>query len=270
MGKFDGYLIGSDLDGTLLRKDKSISRENIDAAEYFKSEGGIFTFVTGRMPIGFAPVLNFLRPNGLVGCANGAAIYDTETEKFVWTKALDPAYAELMEFAETNFPDVGFELTTDKIYFCRKSPQTERHRIDEELPDLYCDYRTFSEPAIKVLFALEAGKVPEFERALLAHPKAELFDFIRSDATYYEVLPKGSGKGEVLLKTAELMGIAPEKTIAVGDNDNDVSMLSAAGIGIAVANASERAKSAADMSTVSNMEHAIARIIEDFDKIVKK
>ena len=50
MGKFDGILICTDLDGTLLRKDKSVSKENIEAIEYFKKEGGLFTFVTGRMP----------------------------------------------------------------------------------------------------------------------------------------------------------------------------------------------------------------------------
>ena len=50
MGKFDGMLICTDLDGTLLEKNRSISEENHNAIEYFKSEGGIFTFITGRMP----------------------------------------------------------------------------------------------------------------------------------------------------------------------------------------------------------------------------
>ena len=50
MGKFDGYLICTDLDGTLYRNDKTVSAENREAIEYFKREGGYFTFVTGRMP----------------------------------------------------------------------------------------------------------------------------------------------------------------------------------------------------------------------------
>ena len=50
MKKFEGILLCTDLDGTLLRNDKSISRENLDAINYFMSEGGYFTFITGRMP----------------------------------------------------------------------------------------------------------------------------------------------------------------------------------------------------------------------------
>lgn len=270
MGKFDGFLLGSDLDGTLLRKDKSISKANLDAVEYFKSEGGIFTFVTGRMPVGFATVLEEITPNGLIGCANGAMIYDAKNEKIVWSRSLPDDIKEIYEFAEREFPEVGFEVTTDKIYFSKRSPQTERHRIDESLPDLTCDYRSFSEPIIKALFAMRADLVGEFATAVTAHEKAYLFDFIRSDATYYEILPKGSNKGEALTKVAELMGMDMKRTVAVGDNDNDVAMLNAAGVGIAVENASAAAKSAADYVTVSNMDDAIARIIEDFDKFTAK
>ena len=50
MGKFDGILICTDLDGTLYRNDKTVSKENREAIEYFKNEGGYFTFITGRMP----------------------------------------------------------------------------------------------------------------------------------------------------------------------------------------------------------------------------
>ena len=50
MKKFDGILICTDLDGTLLNGDSAVSKENLDAIEYFKAEGGIFTFITGRMP----------------------------------------------------------------------------------------------------------------------------------------------------------------------------------------------------------------------------
>ena len=71
MNKFKGILFTTDLDGTVLRKDKTISEENKKAIEYFMSEGGIFTFITGRIPYGAEPVLQQLEPNAPFGCING-------------------------------------------------------------------------------------------------------------------------------------------------------------------------------------------------------
>ena len=62
MGKFDKILICTDLDGTLFRNNKTISSENIKAIEYFKSEGGFFTFVTGRMPLFSSHVAEIIKP----------------------------------------------------------------------------------------------------------------------------------------------------------------------------------------------------------------
>ena len=71
LGKFDGILICTDLDGTLLKNDKTISRENLDAIEYFKKEGGYFTFITGRMPYFAREIYNRVSPNAPIGCING-------------------------------------------------------------------------------------------------------------------------------------------------------------------------------------------------------
>lgn len=76
MNKFKGLLICTDLDGTLLKDDKSISRENLDAIEYFKSEGGYFTFITGRMPYFMESICSKIHPNAPFGCINGGGLYD--------------------------------------------------------------------------------------------------------------------------------------------------------------------------------------------------
>ena len=96
--------------------------------------------------------------------------------------------------------------------------------------------------------------------------KAHLFDFIRSERTLYEILPKGANKGTALCKMAELLGIKQERTIAVGDYNNDISMIKAAGAGFAVANAVDEVKAVADHITVSNNESAIAAIVDRLDK----
>ena len=98
-----------------------------------------------------------------------------------------------------------------------------------------------------------------------SHPLAKEFDFIRSEKTLYEILPKGINKGTSIIKLCEHLKLDRKKTIAIGDYNNDIPMFRQAGIGIAVSNACKSALEAADFVTVSNEEHAIARVIYDLD-----
>ena len=267
MNKFKGILFTTDLDGTLLRKDKTISPENLAAIKYFMDEGGIFTFITGRIPMGAMPVLRQLEPNAPFGCINGGGIYDYSKGKMIWQINLDKSVIPLVEHVDKNLPEMGIEVNThEKIYFSKKSRATETHRIDEGFPDLTDHYTEVTNDFAKILFAGEEKYIDALENLLLSHKDAEKFDFIRSDKEYYEILPKGSSKGNLVVKLAEILGIDITKTISAGDNDNDVSMLEATQISFAVSNASPLAKAAATHLTVSNEEHAIAKIIDDLDK----
>ena len=86
----------------------------------------------------------------------------------------------------------------------------------------------------------------------------------------FQVLPKNTNKGNGLTKLAESLGIDVNKTIAIGDYYNDVTMIENAKIGVAVSNACDDAKAVADIVTVSNDEDAIAKIIEDLDSGILK
>ena len=120
---------------------------------------------------------------------------------------------------------------------------------------------------VKVVFAhSDKEQISMLEKLLYSHQRADEFDFICSERTLYEILPKGTNKGNALLKMAKLLNIDIKKTIAVGDFNNDVSMIKAAGVGFAVANAVPEAKAVADYVTVSNEEHAIAAIVDRLDK----
>ena len=96
MGKFDGILICTDLDGTLLKKDKTISKENLDAIEYFKKEGGVFTFVTGRSSSTIRDMYNAVKPNIPFGCMNGGGVYDGEKEEYIWKLEADKSVIEIV------------------------------------------------------------------------------------------------------------------------------------------------------------------------------
>lgn len=268
MKKFEGLLLITDLDGTLLRNDKTISKKNLNAIQYFMSEGGIFTFVTGRIPAGAHIVYDIIKPNAPCGCINGGGIYDFKNKKFLWSVSLSRDALELVECVDKEIPEMGIEINLpDKIYFCKKNAATEKHRTDENLDDYSCHYREVKEPFSKILLVdFDDNNMTKTIELLSNHPKSADFDFIRSDAAYYEILPKGVSKGKLVMKLSEILGVNKEKIIAIGDNDNDVSMLEMAHVGIAVSNASEKAKKAADYITVSNEEDAIAKIIGDIDK----
>ena len=80
MGRFDGVLVCTDLDGTLFRNDKTVSRENREAIEYYKSEGGAFTFITGRIPCYADTAYAAVSPNVPYGCVNGGGVYEVKHE----------------------------------------------------------------------------------------------------------------------------------------------------------------------------------------------
>lgn len=265
MGIFDGILICTDLDGTLYRNDKSISEENKEAIEFFKREGGSFTFITGRLPYYSTDAYKAVRPNVPFGCINGGGVYDGESERYIWTMELAHEAIELARYIDGRFSDVGIQLCCfDRTLFARQNGVTEVFRQITGLPNLECDFDEMTEPLAKIIFCSDENeKLLAIEKDLKAHELGRDFDFICSEKSLFELLPKGVNKGLALGKLAEHLGIDMSRTIAIGDYDNDAAMLKAAGCGIAVSNASKSALDAADLVTVSNEEHAIARVIYD-------
>lgn len=263
MKSFDGILLCSDLDGTLFRADKSISSENLDAIRRFKEKGGRFTFITGRVPTAARGVFEAVRPNAPVGCLNGGGVFDFERDEFLRFRELDRSVLEMVAAVDREVPEAGIQMNTGRrVYFNKENEAMRRFRAVTGLPNLTCHYTEVKEPLAKALFLhMEDAVIERVAARLRAHPLYERFDYIRSEETIYEILPKGISKGTALMEIAEICGIDPRRTIAVGDFDNDVSMLRSAGLGIAVANASDAAKRAATLLTVSNEENAIAHIV---------
>ena len=267
MGKFDGILLCTDLDGTLFRNDKTISRENIEAIEYFKREGGYFTFVTGRMPFFVSDVLEAVKPNAPFGCVNGAGVFDGEKQEYVCKTIMSEQVLELVEHADQSFSDLGIQVNTfERTYFSRENETMKNFRRRTKLENLVCPYHEVKEPIAKIVFGSEIIEdIQRLEQILKAHPLAEDFDFIRSEKNLYEILSKGCCKGTAIKNLCAYLQVDVAKSIAIGDYNNDISMFEAAGVGIAVSNACREALDAADFVTVSNEENAIAKVISDLE-----
>ena len=263
MGKFDGILICTDLDGTLYRNDKTISLENREAIEYFKREGGYFTFITGRLPYYSTDAYNSVMPNVPYGCINGGGLYDGAENKYIWTCEISHDVVELVAYIDERFFGIGIQICCfERTYFAKENEMTNKFRARTGIPNLICNYRDVKEPIGKIIFSSEdSDELSRIESMLRSHPRAEKFDFIRSERTLLEILPKGISKGVALRKLSGYLNVDMNRTVAIGDFDNDVAMLKEARLGIAVSNASKTALDAADIVTVSNEEHAIREVI---------
>ena len=267
MGIFDGVLICTDLDGTLLNRNRTISEENLRAIEHFKANGGIFTFITGRMPFYAAHFCDMIKTNAPFGCVNGAGVYDQTKQEYLWTAPMPHTVKELIACIDEKFPNVGIQVNTFyKTYFCKETPLMAQFRKNTNLENLTCHYVDVQEPIAKIIFGSEDNEeILAMAEVLNQHPLADSFSFVRSEYTFYEILPKDIGKGTAIREMCRCLNLDINKTIAIGDYNNDISMFEEAKLGVAVANACEDAKRAADVITVSNDEHAIAQVIADLE-----
>ncbi len=262
MGKFSGILLCSDLDDTLLTTDKQVSAENRAAIEYFQREGGLFTFATGRSMTGIQWPLELVKPNAPVICFNGSGIYDMAAGQMVWETFLDQNAVRVVEFVDETYPYVGIEVcVNDRIYFCKSNRIVSKHQQDERLEPNEADYRQVREPWKKVVFLQEEDELPLVKNGLLTSYFTRHYDFVQSSPHFYEMLPKGASKGAALMILAERLGIAPSRTIGIGDNENDLTLVEKAGIGVAVANAVPALLNAADFISTDNNTNAVATII---------
>lgn len=266
--KFKGMLICTDLDGTLLRRDHTISRENLQAIAYFKREGGYFTFITGRMPYFVADIYNAIEPNAPFGCINGGGLYDHRAQRYLWAQEMDGFVMEMVKHVYENMPEMGIQVNTlDRIYFCRNNPSMESFRRSTGVPNIERTPDQIDRPIGKIVFGDHRdGEIERLAELLRSHPLAAQFDYTRPEKILYEILPRGISKGTALGKLCELLSVDIRRSVAIGDYDNDIGMLRAAGIGVAVANASPAAKTAADHLTVYHEEHAIAAVIDELDR----
>lgn len=252
MGKYSGYLICSDCDGTLTDAKQQISRKNAQAIRNFQREGGLFTLATGRLPDYVQNYRAVFRPNTYVVALNGTVLYDADEDKIVCGTLLDESWPEAAQ-AAADFCLSGVEIlmsTGRETFRCFGSDR-------EALKSAVCRLRG---ALYKIVFIAEESRLLRL-KAMLTERFGGRYCFDRSWPEGMEMHERGSGKGEYVKKLRRMLGDQIHTTICVGDYENDVSMIEAADIGYAVGNAVAKARQAADRITVTNNESAIAEII---------
>lgn len=261
MGKFDGYLIASDFDGTLKNDNGEIDRCVIDAVRYFQSEGGYFTLSTGRTVQGLC-LYDLSLFNAPLLCANGSTAYDAANGRCVFSLGLGQEGRDFVNHITKRYPELSIEMY----------PFGETYAIN--LTDL--NHRHFSCQGIEYKITDSADNVPVPWQKCMISGNRELLkevqlyiknnfedpSFLPTDGEIVEILKKGVDKGTGLLKLADYLNISRDKVFSVGDGYNDREMLVAAASSFVPENGDEKMKALATHIVRSNNDGAVANVIE--------
>lgn len=248
-------LVVADMDGTLLQAGYGVPKENLDGIERFVARGGRFTVATGRSVEAVRRYVDWLQLSAPAILCNGSLLYDYAKNEVLYNKTLDPRVRDIVAEIRKVFPELGVEVhSVEGITAVAMNEAVYRHTAREHIPFVLAELDTLPDGWNKVLFAdEEESKLAAVERFVARKRQTDdlynEFTFVRTSKIYYELVPSDVNKGEGLRKLAELLGVPMENTVAIGDYDNDLPMLEAAGYSAAVADALPEVKAAVDVVT---------------------
>lgn len=264
-------LLASDLDGTLLRSDNTVSQATREAIADAEEAGLIVAFVTGRPPRWLHEVAEATGHTGVAVAANGALTYDLHTETVTAEHPLEPAtLARVTSVLRARIPQIRFAMEYG-LHFAFEpeyrhdwdiNPDTDRAGRLLPAPTTAELEALLDKPAVKLL-ARGRGLPPDEFMDLVEALVGDQVTVTRSGhSALVEISATGITKAFGLAALAESHGIGRHQVAAVGDMPNDVPMLEWAGQSYAVANAHPSALAAAQtVLAETNDEDAVATLI---------
>ncbi|GAA3439609.1 HAD family hydrolase [Kutzneria kofuensis] len=262
-------LVASDVDGTLLTPGEDISPRTAAVIARVLADGVPFVLVTGRPPRWVPRVAEKAGVTGYAVCANGAVLYDIGADRVIGKHELDAiALQEYARALTTAIP--GCRLATERVGETAMDGAGEQFLAEPGYTHPWPNPDSAAAPRGQVL-----GKAAI--KLLARHPEmtseqlAEAADAVLGDevaVTYsssdglIEIATAGVTKATGLAEVADRLGIAAADVVAFGDMPNDVSMLTWAGHGVAMANAHPQAMAVADEVTGPNSEDGVALVLE--------
>ena len=254
-------LVATDLDGTLLRDDGTVSAQTAGVLSHVQSLGIPVVFVTARPPRRVREIARSVGLGGLAICGNGALVYDLDAETIVRQTLLDAAVAHrLIGALREAAPGISFAVEAGLIY--GQEPGYAPHSPHpEDIGARYDDALILCAEGVTKLIALHPT-LPLADLLPLAHRLAgELAIVTHSGAPFVEIAAPGITKARALTDLCAGFGIAPADVIAFGDMPNDLPMLRWSGYRVAVANAHPDVLAVADEVTAANNEDGVARTL---------
>ena len=258
-----------DIDGTLTNSKKEITEKTLEAVISAQNEGIKVVIASGRPTAGIKDIAKKLKLDeygGYVLSYNGAKITNFKTKEVIYNETLPkemiPAIYE--EAVEQKVGIVTYE-GSDAI---SGNGIDEYNQLEARINGIglrevedFPNYVRFS--VNKCLLTGEPSHMAEVEKKMKER-FGSFLNIYRSEDFFVEVMPQNIDKAYSLGKLLKHLGLDRSQMIACGDGFNDLSMIKYAGLGVAMANAQEVVKEAADYITLSNDEDGVAKVINKF------
>lgn len=261
-------LIALDMDGTLLKEDKTISKENFEAIKKAKEKGVKVVLSTGRPKKGIEKhlkELDLISNEDYCVTYNGSVIENTGTQEIIFKKLLASEDAHYL-YSLSKELDINIHALTPTSCIAPKlSKYTELEVTLNAIDFEEVDFTTLTDstPIVKIMFVDEPDKLSE-AIAKLPEEIYEKYTVVQSAPFFLEFLDKTVNKGAGVKALADSLGINKNEVICIGDAGNDIHMIEYAGLGVAMGNAFSEVKKIANYITYTNEEDGVAHIINKF------
>lgn len=256
-------LVVSDVDGTLLTKDKVLTEHAAKAARQLREAGIAFTITSSRPAIGMGFLIAPLQIDLPVGPFNGSSIIDPAMRPLEQSLIPAGAAARCVDLLQQRGIDIW--VFTSDAWLTRNAAgdyvPNEQRAIRAD-PTITSDFSPYLAKACKIV-----GSSRDFD--LLARCEGEMRELLGTEATavrsqsyYLDITPPGRNKGTFVTAMAARLGIPLSQVATIGDMHNDVAMFEVSGLSIAMGNASDEVKSHATRVTTSNQDEGFANAME--------
>ncbi len=258
-------LVAIDLDGTLLRSDRTVSDRSRAAIAAVRSAGAEVVLATARSPRSARELASHAGIDGLAICANGAIVYDLDAGQIVAHTPLPAATAHrLVRGLRERFSGIVFGWECELRFGSEPAYEALRNpdwwpRPEGSYPP--CDPLEWTQPVTKLLARLPSADLEHLLAAAAEVAGPDASTTLAGDA-FVELAAPGVAKEVALAGLAADRGITAAEVVAFGDHVTDAGMLAWAGRGVAVANAHAAALAAADETTASNDDDGVALVLE--------
>ena len=261
-------LIAIDMDGTLLREDKTISDKTKEMIQKANEKGVKIVLASGRPIEGLERYLEELKlvtEEDYVMSFNGSVIQNVKTKEIISKNILKGSDLKVLyKLAQ----QIGVNIHAFTKQGCVTPIMNEYTKLEGSINGIEVhevDFNTIDdqEDVIKVMFIDPEPVLAAAMEKIPAHIYED-FTVVRSAPYFLEFLNKASSKGTGVRALAAHLGIQREEIICIGDAGNDLDMIEFAGLGVAMGNAFEEVKAAADYITLDNDADGVAHVIEKF------